>query len=76
MKLKASVDYGVRAIMYLALKGGTCSSREISDEMSIPRDYLIQLALKRYRQGEKISYTFDTNILSMGGSFGSKGSKR
>ena len=36
---------------------------------------LIQLALKRYRQGEKISYTFDTNILSMGGSFGSKGSK-
>ena len=37
---------------------------------------LIQLALKRYRQGEKISYTFDTNILSMGGSFGSKGSKR
>ncbi len=37
---------------------------------------LIQLALKRYRQSEKISYTFDTNILSMGGSFGSKGSKR
>jgi D-alanine-D-alanine ligase len=37
---------------------------------------LIQLALKRYRQGEKINYTFDTNILSMGGSFGSKGSKR
>lgn len=36
---------------------------------------MIQLALKRYRQGEKISYTFDTNILSMGGSFGSKGSK-
>ena len=36
---------------------------------------LIQLALKRYRQGEKINYTFDTNILSMGGSFGSKGSK-
>ena len=37
---------------------------------------LIQLALKRYRQGEKINYTFDTNILSMGGIFGSKGSKR
>ena len=37
---------------------------------------LIQLAMKRYRQSEKISYTFDTNILSMGGSFGSKGSKR
>lgn len=37
---------------------------------------LIQLALKRYRQSEKISYAFDTNILSMGGSFGAKGSKR
>ena len=37
---------------------------------------MISLALKRYRQGEKISYSFDTNILSMGGSFGSKGTKR
>jgi len=37
---------------------------------------MIQLALKRHRQGEKISYTFETNILSMGGSFGAKGSKR
>lgn len=37
---------------------------------------MISLALKRYRQGEKINYSFDTNILAMGGSFGSKGSKR
>ena len=36
---------------------------------------MIQLALKRHRQSEKINYTFDTNILSMGGSFGAKGSK-
>ncbi len=36
---------------------------------------MIQLALKRHRQGEKISYAFETNILSMGGSFGAKGSK-
>lgn len=36
---------------------------------------MIQLALKRHRQQEKISYSFDTNILAMGGSFGSKGSK-
>lgn len=36
---------------------------------------MINLALKRHRQNEKISYSFDTNILSMGGSFGSKGSK-
>lgn len=37
---------------------------------------MISLALKRHRQNSKISYSFDTNILSMGGSFGSKGSKR
>ncbi|MBR6385450.1 MAG: D-alanine--D-alanine ligase [Ruminococcus sp.] len=37
---------------------------------------MIQLALKRHRQSQKINYTFDTNILSMGGSFGAKGSKR
>ncbi|MDE5619430.1 MAG: D-alanine--D-alanine ligase [Ruminococcus sp.] len=37
---------------------------------------MIQLALKRYRMGEKINYSFDTNILAMGGSFGAKGSKR
>jgi len=51
MKLKASVDYGARAIVYLAVKGGTCSSREISEEMSVPRDYLIQLALRLRNAG-------------------------
>ncbi len=51
MKLKASVDYGVRAVIYLAVKGDTCSSREISEEMSVPRDYLIQLALRLRNAG-------------------------
>lgn len=37
---------------------------------------MIQLALKRHRQSQKINYTFDNNILSMGGSFGTKGTKR
>lgn len=41
---KASVEYGMRAVLYLAEKGSVCSSREVADEMSIPRDYLIQLA--------------------------------
>ena len=40
----ASVEYGMRAVLYLAEKGSICSSREVADEMSIPRDYLIQLA--------------------------------
>ena len=41
---KTSVEYGMRAVLYLAEKGSICSSREVADEMSIPRDYLIQLA--------------------------------
>ena len=41
---KASVEYGMRAVLYLAERGSICSSREVADEMSIPRDYLIQLA--------------------------------
>ena len=44
MHLKASIDYGLRAVLYLAAHGGTCSSRDISEDMAIPRDYLIQLA--------------------------------
>ena len=51
MKLKASVDYGVRAVMYLAITNDTCSSREISEEMSVLRDYLIQLALRLRNAG-------------------------
>lgn len=44
MQLKASTDYGIRAILYLAAQGTTCSSKDIAYDMSIPRDYLIQLA--------------------------------
>lgn len=44
MHFKASVEYGMRAVLYLAEKDSVCSSREVADEMSIPRDYLIQLA--------------------------------
>lgn len=44
MQLKASTDYGLRAVLYLAHKEGTSSSKDIAEEMHIPRDYLIQLA--------------------------------
>ena len=44
MQLKASTDYGLRAILYLASKQTTCSSRDIAKEMAVPRDYLIQIA--------------------------------
>ncbi|GHU34530.1 D-alanine--D-alanine ligase [Clostridia bacterium] len=39
-------------------------------------DRLISLALKRERKAEDIVYSFDTNILASGKSFGAKGSKR
>ena len=44
MQFKASTDYGMRAILNLAAQGTTCSSKDIAQDMSIPRDYLIQLA--------------------------------
>lgn len=44
MQFKASTDYGMRAILYLAARDTICSSRDIAEDMSIPRDYLIQLA--------------------------------
>ena len=47
MRLKASTEYGMRAVLYLAEKGTVCSSRDVAEDMSIPRDYLIQLALLR-----------------------------
>lgn len=34
----------MRTVVYLAMKGTTCSSKDIAEDMSIPRDYLIQLA--------------------------------
>ena len=51
MKLKASIDYGVRTMMYLASKDAIVSSREIAERMNIPRDYLIQLGLKLRNAG-------------------------
>lgn len=44
MQFKASTDYGLRAVLYLAAQEHTCSSKDIAQDMSIPRDYLIQLA--------------------------------
>ena len=44
MRLKASTEYGMRTVLYLAEKGTVCSSRDVAEDMSIPRDYLIQLA--------------------------------
>lgn len=42
--MKASTEYGMRTVLYLAERGTVCSSSDVAEEMSIPRDYLIQLA--------------------------------
>lgn len=74
MHFKASVEYGMRAVLYLAEKGSICSSREVADEMSIPRDYLIQLAqllrnagIIHARPGKNGGYTLakDASNISM-----------
>lgn len=44
MLLRASTDYGLRTLLYLAECGRVCSSKEIAEKAAIPRDYLIQLA--------------------------------
>ena len=75
---KASVEYGMRAVLYLAEKGSICSSREVADEMSIPRDYLIQLAqllrnagIVHARPGKNGGYSLakDASEISMLGIF-------
>lgn len=44
MQLKASTDYALRAVLYLALEGKVTSSKKISEDIAVPRDYLIQLS--------------------------------
>lgn len=75
---KASVEYGMRAVLYLAEKGSIRSSREVADEMSIPRDYLIQLAqllrnagIVHARPGKNGGYSLakDASEISMLGIF-------
>jgi len=43
MQLKITTDYAIRAILYLATKDEVISSLEISEKMSIPRKYLINI---------------------------------
>lgn len=51
MQLKITTDYAVRAVMYLAGADGVTSSREVSERMKIPREYLIQLCRKLMTAG-------------------------
>ena len=46
MRLKATTDYAIRAVIYLAIKNKQCSSREIAEAMDIPRNLLVQIAVQ------------------------------
>ena len=43
MKNNATTDYAMRMVLYIAVKGGLRPSREISREMGIPQNLLVQL---------------------------------
>lgn len=64
MQIKMTTDYGIRTVLYLAKKGGLVSSAEISREMHIPRNYLINIMklmreadLVKAYQGQKGGYS-------------------
>lgn len=52
-KLKASTDYGTRFILYLAMleDGEKRTSKQASEDLNIPRDYLVQLASRMHHAG-------------------------
>lgn len=43
MKNNATTDYAMRMVLYIAVKGGLRPSKEISREMGIPQNLLVQL---------------------------------
>ena len=44
MQLNISTDYAIRIVYYLALKGDTATSSEISGQMGIPQSVIATLA--------------------------------
>lgn len=50
MQLNITTDYALRTVLYLGNKGVCRTAKEISEEMCIPRTYLIKV-LTRLRRG-------------------------
>ena len=51
MQLKVSTDYAIRIVYYLALKGDTATSSEISGQMGIPQSVIATLATPLQKAG-------------------------
>lgn len=46
MQLNVTTDYAIRVILYLTMKGGIVSSKELSEKMSIPEKYVLKITKK------------------------------
>ena len=51
IQLKVSTDYAIRIVYYLALKGDTATSGEISGQMGIPQSVIATLAKPLQKAG-------------------------
>ena len=51
MQLNITTDYALRTVLYLGDKGMCRTAKEISEEMCIPRTYLIKVLTKLRRGG-------------------------
>lgn len=51
MQLKVSTDYAIRIVYYLALKGDTATSGEISGQMGIPQSVIATLSTPLQKAG-------------------------
>ena len=51
MQLNVTTDYAIRVILYLSMKGGISSSKELSEKMAIPEKYVLKVARKLSEAG-------------------------
>lgn len=51
MQLNLKTDYAIRTLLYLAIKNGTASSTEISEQMAIPRSMISEFAAPLQKAG-------------------------
>ena len=51
MQLNITTDYAIRMVLYLAMKQGAISSREISEMLGIPKTYISKITKKLENAG-------------------------
>ena len=56
MRLNITTDYAIRIILYLSMKGVIISSKELSETMKIPENYVLEVARKLTRAGLTRTY--------------------